>query len=96
MSGPDRDNPTSFNFPKGNLLRPEQTDNLGRALISLTREICVLTDRQMVLERILADRGIDVSDAVEDYQPDEVMQSQLDERTGAIIKTIIGDLTGAE
>lgn len=96
MSGPDRDTPTSFNFPEGKLLHPEQVDNLGRALISLTREICVLTDRQMVLEKILAEKGIDVTEAVENYQPDETLQSRLDERTGAIIKTIIGDLTGAE
>lgn len=88
--------PTDFNFPKGDLLRPEQIDNLGRALISLTREICVLTDRQMVLEKILADKGIDVADAVDTYQPDEAMQSQLDERTGAIIKTIVSDLTGTK
>lgn len=96
MSQPDRDNPASFNFPKGELLRPGQVDNLGRALISLTREICVLTDRQMVLEKILADKGIDVADAIDNYQPDEAMQSKLDARTGAIIKTIVGDLTGAE
>lgn len=96
MSGPDRDTPTSFNFPEGELLLPEQVDNLGRALISLTREICVLTDRQMVLEKILTDKGIDVIDVVENYQPDETLQSRLDERTGAIVKTIIGDLTGAE
>lgn len=96
MSTPDRNNPTSFNFPKGDLLRPEQIDNLGRALISLTREICVLTDRQMVLEKILADKGIDLADAVDTYQPDEAMQSQLDERTGAIIKTIVNDLTGTK
>ncbi|MEO9467314.1 hypothetical protein [Parasphingorhabdus sp.] len=94
MSTPNRDNPTSFNFPDGDLLRPRHIDNLGRALISLTREICVLTDRQMVLEKILADKGIDVADAVDTYQPDQAMQSQLDERTGAIIKTIVSDLTG--
>ncbi|QTD57437.1 hypothetical protein [Parasphingorhabdus cellanae] len=56
----------------------------------------MLTDRQMVLEKILTDKGIDVTDAVENYQPDETLQSRLDERTGAIVKTIIGDLTGAE
>lgn len=88
--------PKDFNFPQADLLRPEQLDNLGRALLSLTREICVLTDRQMVLEKILADKGIDVADAVDTYQPDETVQSQLDERTGAIIKTIVSDLTGTK
>lgn len=88
--------PKDYNFPKADLLRPEQIDNLGRALISLTREVCVLTDRQMVLERVLAEKGVDVADAVDNYQPDEAMQKRLDAATQAIISSIIGELSGAE
>ncbi|MEP3225584.1 MAG: hypothetical protein ABJO01_06385 [Parasphingorhabdus sp.] len=94
MSGPDFKDPKSFNFPDGSLLLPEQTDNLGRALISLLREVCVLTDRQLILEQALADQGIDVSHAVNNYQPDEALQKRLDDKTGAIIDSVIGDLTG--
>ena len=96
MSGPHRDNPRSFNFPEGELLRPEQIDNLGRAVISLAREICVLTDRQLILEQVLADKGIDIADAVDTYQPDEELQKRIDAQTSLIIQTIVGDLTGAE
>lgn len=96
MSGPDRDNPRSFNFPEGELLHPDQINNLGRAVISLTREICVLTDRQLVLEQVLAEKGIDIAEAVDRYQPDEDMQKRIDAHTGLIIQTIVGDLTGAE
>lgn len=87
--------PKDYNFPKGDLLRPEQIDNLGRAIISLTREVCVLTDRQMVLEKVLADNGVDVGDAVDNCQPDEAMQKRLDSATQAIVATIICDISGA-
>lgn len=96
MSGPDRDNPRSFNFPEGELLHPDQINNLGRAVISLTREICVLTDRQLVLEQVLAEKGIDIAETVDTYQPDEELQKRIDDQTGLIIQTIVGDLTGAE
>lgn len=96
MSGPDRSDPTSYNFPQGKLLRPEQIDNLGRALFSLLREVCVLNDRQIVLEHVLAQKGIDVTQAVDDFQPDEAMQAHLDARTQMIISTIVRDLAGDE
>lgn len=86
--------PKDYNFPKGDLLRPEQIDNLGRALISLTREVCVLTDRQMVLEQVLAEKGIDVADAVDSYQPDDATQKRLDGATRTIIDSIIGEISG--
>jgi hypothetical protein len=44
------DDPRSYNTPELKALLPEQIDNLGRAVISLTREICVLTDRLAVTE----------------------------------------------
>ncbi|GAB5486901.1 MAG: hypothetical protein Pars2KO_04710 [Parasphingorhabdus sp.] len=90
------DDPKDYNFPKGDLLRPEQIDNLGRALLSLTREICVLTDRQMVMEQVLADQGIDVREAVDSYQPDEALQTRLDAATQAIISSIVSEISGAE
>lgn len=86
--------PKDYNFPKGELLRPEQIDNLGRALISLTREVCVLTDRQMVLEQVLAEKGINVADAVDSYQPDDATQKRLDCATRTIIDSIIGEISG--
>jgi len=85
--------PKDFNFPKGDQLRPEQVDNLGRALLSLTREVCVLTDRQMVLEQVLADQGIDIREAVDSYQPDEAMQARLDSATQSIIQNIVGEIS---
>ena len=44
-------------------------DGLGRAVLLLATEIAVLNDRQRVLEAVLAAKGIDVADAVRDFQP---------------------------
>lgn len=82
------DDPRSYNTPELKALLPEQIDNLGRAIISLTREICVLTDRMAVTEAVLAARGIDIADAVDTHQPDAALQARID----AQVKQIIGDI----
>lgn len=50
-------------------LKPDSLDDLGRAVLLLATEVAVLNDRQRVLEAVLAERGIEVADAVRDYQP---------------------------
>jgi hypothetical protein len=88
--------PKSYNFPEGELLRDAQLDNVGRAVLSLTKEICVLSDRVMVLEKVLEEKGVDVRKAVESYQPDKDFQEQLDVVKSKIVNTIFNDFTGSE
>ena len=57
-------------------------------MISLTREICVLTDRMAVTEAVLAARGIDIAEAVDTHQPDAALQQRID----AQVNRIIGDM----
>ncbi len=90
----DSNDPTSFNFPPSNALGPDKMDDLGRALISLTREICVLTDRQVVLEKLLEDAGIVTGEAIDRFQPDAELQAKIDARTSAIVKSVVGELLG--
>jgi hypothetical protein len=82
------EDPRSYNTPELQALLPEQLDNLGRAVIGLTREICLLTDRLAVTEAVLAARGIDIAEAVETYQPDAPLQGRID----AQVSRIIGDM----
>lgn len=58
------------------ILPENRIDDLGEAIIALTREIWVLSDRQAVLEAVLSDQGIDCS-AVDRYQPDAAMAETL-------------------
>ena len=86
------DDPRSYNTPELKALLPEQIDNLGRAVISLTREICVLTDRLAVTEAVLAARGLDIADAVDTHQPDAALQGRIDRQVNRIISQILGTL----
>jgi hypothetical protein len=80
--------PKSFNTPEIKALLPGQIDNLGRAMIGLTREICVITDRLAVMEAVLAERGIDIAQAVDQHQPSPALQARID----AQVERIIGEL----
>jgi len=88
--------PKSFNLPDQEYLRPEQLDNLGRALITLTREVVVLTDRVLVLEEVLGQQGELAKDAVDTYQPDEAFQARSDEAIGRIVSNVLASLQGAD
>ena len=87
------EDPRSYNTPELQALIPEQIDNLGRAVISLTREICVLTDRLAVTEAVLAARGMEIAEAVETYQPDAALQGRIDTQVNRIIAEILGTLS---
>ena len=87
------EDPRSYNTPELKALLPEQIDNLGRAIIGLTREICVLTDRLAVTEAVLAARGIDIAEAVETHQPDAVLQRRIDAQVSRIINDMLGALS---
>lgn len=85
--------PKSYNTPVIEALRPEQIDNLGRALLSLTREICVLTDRLAVIEAVLAEKGIDIAEAVDTHRPSSELQARIDTQTERIIGEILEALS---
>jgi hypothetical protein len=86
------DDPKSFNMPAIQGLRADQIDNLGRAVLGLTREVCVLTDRLAVMEAVLAERGIDISEAVDTHQPDAALQARIDAQVERIISEVLGAL----
>lgn len=90
------EDPKSYNHPDGEQLRPTQIDDVARALLSLTREVCVLTDRLAVLEAVLDQHGIDVSQAVDTHQPDDTLQQKITERTTTIIEDIVSALSGRQ
>ena len=88
--------PASFNQPVLDLLGPAQIDNVARALITLTREVAVLTDRVMVLEAVLDQAGIAVSEAVERHQPDAALQARIDAQIGEMLGHVIASLRGTD
>ncbi|MEM7568948.1 MAG: hypothetical protein AAF337_04055 [Pseudomonadota bacterium] len=84
----------AINQPKRAHLQPGHVDNVARALLSLTQEVCVLTDRLAVLEDVLATKGIDVAEEVDTYQPTPEQQARIKARTQRIIEGVTSALQG--
>ncbi len=53
-----------------------------------------MKDRQLVLERVLDERGIDVSEAVDLYQPDAETQAEMDKMRQKYVDGLLRALSG--
>lgn len=73
------------------ILDGSRIDDLGEAIIALTRELWVLSDRQAVLEAVLADAGVPV-ERIDSYQPDEAMTQRLTARRQKLLDTVLSAL----
>jgi hypothetical protein len=80
---------------KGNL-QPEDLDQLGQALITLTQELWVMKDRVRVLEAALAAAGVIAADTVDNFQPDAVLQETLGKERAQLIEQVLGALERQE
>ncbi len=77
------------------MLKPEQLDHVGEALIALTREVWVLTDRVLVLEAILESKDQLAAEEVDRFQPSEALQKVMATRRERLIGQIEATLRGA-
>jgi hypothetical protein len=75
-----------------NLLRPDDIDRLGNAILMLTKELWVAKDRVRVLEAALVEAGVLTSDAVDKLQPDEQLTTQLENDRAQLIDQILSAL----
>jgi hypothetical protein len=76
------------------MLKPAQLDNLGEALIAMTRELWVLTDRVAVLEAVLETKGALAKEEVDRFQPSLELQASLDKRRAQLVATLESALRG--
>lgn len=75
------------------LLADHQIDDVARALIALTREVWVLTDRQVLLEGLLRRNGIDTA-VIDTTEPDAETMAELDARREKLLGAVLGQLRG--
>jgi hypothetical protein len=80
--------------PPRRILAPEQVDDLAEALLVLARELWVVRDRQIVTELVLAERGIDISAAVDRYEPSAEVQDRLDAERDRMVERLAQALSG--
>jgi hypothetical protein len=78
------------------ILAPHQLDRLGEALLALTGEVWILTDRMAVLEAVLARNGIDAAAEIDRFVPSPEMEKALDARRDKLIGTVLGALRGED
>ena len=76
------------------VLHETDIDRLGQALVTLTKELWILKDRQRVLEAALADAGLLDSAVIDAYEPDAELAAELRSERQKLIDQVIDGLTG--
>ena len=68
-------------------------DNLMDAVVELSASIWTIRNRQIILEKILKDKGIDAEALIADYIPDEhemaAKSAERDEMVGRIFRSFL-------
>jgi len=75
-------------------LAPEQIDQVARALLALAREVWVLKDRQVVLEAVLAARGIDAQALIDSHVPDAALSARLASERDRMLGEVLAPFKG--
>lgn len=88
--------PSSYNDPGRKTLVDADVKGVASAVLALTREVWVLTDRLAATEAILAARGIDIRDEIEHYSPDPALRKVLDERGAALVDSVVRAMAGMD
>ncbi|MEM8724684.1 MAG: hypothetical protein AAGE86_04090 [Pseudomonadota bacterium] len=86
--------PRDFNLPEADFLKPDQIDNVGRALIALMREVAVLNDRVLVLEELLERDENVTHEAVDAFVPDEAFTQRSQASMQQIVDGVLTALRG--
>ena len=88
------DDPRSFNSPDRPTLTADDMPGVGQAVITLTHELYVLIDRIAALEAVLERHGLNVSEEIEAYKPNEEQQERLNQRGRALVARVTNALAG--
>lgn len=65
------------------------TEALLQMVLNLTRELWVVKDRQLVTERLLAERGIDLSAEIDRYRPEGEFAQALDAQRRQLLERLL-------
>ena len=65
-------------------------DNILDALLELSAAVWTYHDRVIVLEKVLADRGIEVSEAIEAHLPDAAEIAEREAERAALVQRVFG------
>lgn len=74
------------------VLQAEDLDRLGQAVLTLTKELWVLRDRQRIMEAALAEAGVLAADLLDTYEPSAELKTALREERRQLIATVLDTL----
>lgn len=80
--------------PPRRILKPDQIDDVAKAVLALARELWVTRDRQIAVEAVLAAHGIDIAAAVDAFEPDATTQARLNAERDRLIGAVVSALDG--
>ena len=66
-----------------------QDSPLFQILMNTLQELWVIKDRQMILEKVLEDQGIEVTEAIERLQPDPELAGRIDAERKRFLDTVL-------
>ena len=75
--------------PERQIFAPEQIDDVAEAVIALTRELWVVSDRLAVLEAVLERQGLEVKKAIDAFQPDEGFEAELARKRNQLLNAVL-------
>jgi hypothetical protein len=75
------------------VLKVEDVDRVGQALLTLTMEVWVLRDRQRILEAALEKAGVLTAAAIDTYEPSDELKTSLRDERHRLIDSILDTLT---
>jgi hypothetical protein len=75
-------------------LKPDDIDKVGMALLTLTKELWVVKDRQILLEEVLKRHNLDVSAEIDRFKPDGAVEAKLAAEREGLVRKIMAELTG--
>lgn len=85
--------PTSFNFPDRETLVNADVGSLGLAILALTKELWVLTDRVRIMEAVLEEHDLNIREEIKRFQPDSEMTAELRQESSELIERILKALS---
>lgn len=71
-----------------------RADPVAQLALTLAKELWMLRDRQLVLERVLSAGDVDIRATVERFQPDTEFAAQLDAERVRFVREVIAALQG--
>ena len=80
--------------PPRRILKPDQIDDVAKAVLALARELWVTRDRQIAVEAVLARHGLDIAAEVDAFEPDAAIQARLDIDRDRLIGAVVAALDG--